>query len=309
VRRLFGIRVGPVQGIPVWHPEVEVYNLYGSEGQFLARFYTDWFPRETKEGGAWMNFFITGNHDEAAEPHLGAMIGNLTPPIGDQPALLLHSEVETIFHEFGHLLHHLLSRVEVKSLAGVNVPWDFVELPSQIMENWCWERQALDLFARHYQTGEPLPDDLFRRMTQARTYGAASRTMRQLSFGTLDLSLHTEYTPANGDLVDYSRQIMQGFHSTPLPDDFAFVASFTHLFGAPVGYGAAYYSYMWSEVLEADAFSRFQQEGIFNPQTGADFLDQILSKGHSQDAAELFRRFMGRDPKPEALLRRSGLLD
>jgi oligopeptidase A len=308
-QRLFGIRIEKIQGLPVWHPQVEVYNLLGPQGDLLARFYTDFFPRESKEGGAWMNFFITGNRDGSSEPHLGTMIANLTPPIGDEPALLLHGEVETIFHEFGHLLHHLLSSVEVRSLAGVNVALDFVELPSQIMENWCWERESLNLYARHHQSGHIIPDDLFQRMTGARSYWAANRTMRQLSFGTLDLSIHTQYGPHQGDLVEYSRQVMQGFISTPLPPDFAFVASFTHLFGAPVGYGASYYSYLWSEVLEADAFSRFKQEGIFNAHTGADFAQHILSKGNSVDPAELFRRFMGRDPKPEALLRRSGLLD
>jgi len=305
--RVFGVRVEPAQA-EGWHPDVKSYDLYDPQGRFTARFYTDWFPREDKRGGAWMNYFITGDRDGAFEPHLALMCANLTPPVGDQPALLTHREVETIFHEFGHLLHHALSNVEVKSLAGTNVPWDFVELPSQIMENWCWEREALDLFARHYQSGEPIPNELFQRMQRARTYRAANDTMRQLAFGSVDLALHIDYTPPDGDPIGYARQIMSAFSPAPLPEDYAFVASFSHLFGSPVGYAAGYYSYKWAEVLDADAFSRFQAEGVFNPQTGRDFLEHILSKGNSDDPAQLFRRFMGRDPNPEALLRRTGLL-
>ncbi|RIH85002.1 Oligopeptidase A [Calidithermus terrae] len=307
-RRVFGIRVEPAEARG-WHPDVRSYDLYDPQGRFTSRFYTDWFPRDDKRGGAWMNFFITGNRDGASEPHLTLMCGNLTPPVGDQPALLTHREVETIFHEFGHLLHHALSNVEVLSLAGTNVPWDFVELPSQIMENWCWEREALDLFARHYRTGEPIPDPLFQRMRQARTYRAANATMRQLAFGTVDLALHIDYKPHDGDVAQYARTVMEGFSPAPLPEDYAFIASFGHLFGSSVGYAAGYYSYKWAEVLDADAFSRFQAEGIFNPDTGRDFVEHILTKGNSDDPAQLFRNFMGRDPSPEALLRRTGLLD
>jgi oligopeptidase A len=223
--------------------------------------------------------------------------------------LLTHREVETIFHEFGHLLHLALSSVEVRSLVGTQVARDFVELPSQIMENWCWEREALDLFARHYQTGEPIPDELFEKMLRAKNYWAANLGMRQLAFGTVDLALHVHYTPSDGDVVTYARQVMQPFMPAPLPQDYAFVAGFAHLFGHPVGYAAGYYSYKWSEVLDADAFSRFKAEGIFNRQTGEDFITHILSKGNSVDPAELFRRFLGRDPDPKALLARSGLLD
>ena len=307
--QVFGIEVEEIGGVPVWHPEVQVYDMR-QDGQFIARFYTDWFPRETKRGGAWMNSLLTGNRANGhSEPHLGLMCGNLTPPIGDQPALLTHDEVQTIFHEFGHLLHHALSNVEVKSIAGTNVAWDFVELPSQIMENWTWEREALDIFARHYQTGEPIPQTLFEKMQQAKTYRAAHDTMRQLSFGTVDLDLHVHYTAAQGDITEYSKQVMQGFTPAPLPEGYSFITGFTHVFGAPVAYAAGYYSYKWAEVLDADAFSRFQSEGIFNPQTGADFIEHVLSKGNSVDPAELFRRFMGRDPDPRALLVRSGLLD
>lgn len=305
-RRVFGVEVEEIQGVPVWHPEVRVYEVHRN-GQWIARFYTDWFPRESKRAGAWASGLWTGEREGRLEPHLGLNCGNLTPPVGDQPALLTLQEVETVFHEFGHFLHLALSEVEVKSLAGTRVPWDFVELPSQIMENWVWEREALDLFARHYQSGEPIPEDLFQKMLRARTHGEGHRTLRQLWFGTQDLYLHTRYEPSR-DVVAYLEQLQAEFSPVPLMESPVYIASFSHLFGAPVGYAAGYYSYKWAEVLDADAFSRFKREGLFNPMTGQAFVEQVLSKGNSADPAELFRRFMGRDPDPRALLARAGLL-
>ncbi|MCU1327784.1 MAG: Oligopeptidase [Bryobacterales bacterium] len=310
VERLYGISVIKKDGVPVWHPDVTYYEVNDRDGAFLGAFYADWFPRETKRDGAWMDAFLTGNRStNVREPHLGLVCGNLTPPIGDKPALLTHREVETIFHEFGHLLHHVLSNVEVKSLSGTSVAWDFVELPSQIMENWCWEPEALALFARHYDTGEPIPDDLFQKMKRARTYRGANVQMRQLGFGITDLKLHREYDPAkHGDVLQYCAAILSQFTPAPLAPDYAMIASFTHLFGSPVGYGAAYYSYKWAEVLDADAFTRFHRDGIFSPEVGAAFRENILARGDSEDPAELYRLFMGRDPDPDALLIRSGLL-
>lgn len=307
--RLLGVRVEEQPDVRGWDPAVKYYQVQdASSGLLLGGFYADWYPRENKRGGAWMDSLITGNPDEN-EPHLGLICGNLTPPVGDTPSLLTHREVETIFHEFGHLLHHVLSRVPVRSLCGTNVPWDFVELPSQIMENWCMERGALDLFARHYKTGESVPDELFQKMRRARNFRSANAQMRQLGFGIVDLKLHCEYTEArNGDAMEYSRNILAQFAPAPLPEKYGMVASFTHLFGNPVGYGAGYYSYKWAEVLDADAFTRFKQEGIFEASAGLAYRREILEKGDSDDPAQLYRNFMGRDPDANALLERSGLL-
>ncbi len=309
VHRLYGITVTEESGVPAWDPQVRYYNIRDEGGAFLGGFYADWYPRENKRGGAWMDALITGG-PEAGEfrPHLGLVCGNLTPPVAGKPALLTHREVETIFHEFGHLMHHMLSRVEVRSLAGTNVAWDFVELPSQIMENWCWEREALDLFARHWETGEAIPDDLFQKMKRARTFRAANAQMRQLGFGFVDLLLHVRYSPErDGDPVSYTRGLLEEFTPAPLPPQHAMIAAFSHLFGNPVGYAAGYYSYKWAEVLDADAFTRFRDEGIFSRQVGTEFRSNILARGDSEDPAELYYRFMGREPDPQALLVRSGL--
>ena len=307
VQRLYGLRVEEDATAPAWDAEVRYYNVRDEGGEFLGGFYADWYPRETKRGGAWMDALITGGpHDGSFHPHLGLICGNLSRPTAGKPALLTHREVETIFHEFGHLLHHLLSRVETRALAGTSVAWDFVELPSQIMENWCWERQALDLFARHYETGELIPDDLFGKMKRARTFRAANAQMRQLGFGFVDLMLHTRYDAArDGEVVAYTRRVLEEFSPAPLPEYHAMIAAFTHLFGG--GYGAGYYSYKWAEVLDADAFTRFRERGVFSREVGAAFRGEILSRGDSEDPAVLYRQFMGRDPDPRALLVRSGL--
>jgi oligopeptidase A len=311
VQRLYGIRVSEVRDLPVWHESVRSYKISDADGRELGYFYADFFPREQKRDGAWMNAFLTGERSAAnggGTPHVGLICGNLTPPIGDTPSLLGHREVETVFHEFGHLLHHMLTDVEVRSLAGTNVAWDFVELPSQIMENFCWEKEALDLFARHYQTNEPIPSDLFDKLRRARTYRGANDMMRQLGFATLDLELHMAFDPATaGAAVTFARTLMQRFAPAPLPIEYAMVLGFGHLFSHPVGYAGGYYSYKWAEVLDADAFSRFAREGVFSENVGRDFRQHILQQGDSRDPMELFRAFMGREPDLHALLSRSGI--
>ncbi|MDF2697601.1 MAG: Oligopeptidase, partial [Labilithrix sp.] len=307
---LYGVRIERDSNAPVWHEDATAWSVHDESGKRLGGFYLDLFPRETKRDGAWMGGVIdrlpgTGEERE----NIAVIVANVTPPRkSGQPALLNHREVETLFHEFGHMMHHLLSEVPIRSMAGTRVVSDFVELPSMIMENWTWERDALDRFARHFETGEPIPAEVKDRMLRARTYRAANALMRQLGFSTVDLLLHTEYDATkHGDVMEFARDVFAKFSPTALPPEYAMLASFSHLFGSAYGYAAGYYSYQWSEVLEADAFGRFRERGILSREVGEAFRKTILSRGDTEDPAVLYRTFLGRDPDVNALLTRLGV--
>jgi oligopeptidase A len=303
-KTLFGVRIEPAQ-LPVWDDSVRAHRLLDQSGTELGVFYTDLYPRENKRDGAWMHGLIAS---VPPTPHVALFCANAQPPAGGKPSLMSHRDVETVFHEFGHLLHHCLSQVPVRSLACTRVAQDFVELPSQIMENWCSEKDALDRFAHHYEGGDSIPAALVERMTRARNFRAANAQMRQLGFAAVDLALHVDYSPEkHGDVGAYANRILQDYAVSKLPADYALIASFSHLFAHPVGYAAGYYSYKWAEVLDADCFTRFKNEGLFNPKTGRAFRDSILAQGDSADPLELFRAFMGRDPRLEPMLERQGL--
>lgn len=307
---LYGVTIERDTSAPVWHEDATAWSVHDESGKRLGCFYLDLFPRETKRDGAWMGGVIDrlpGTADE--RENVAVVVANVTPPQGPgQPALLNHREVETLFHEFGHMMHHLLSEVPIRSMAGTRVVSDFVELPSMIMENWTWERDALDRFARHVDTGEPIPTEVKDRMLRARTYRAANALMRQLGFSTVDLLLHTTYDEAkDGDVMTFARDVFAKFSPTALPADYAMLAAFSHLFGSAYGYAAGYYSYQWSEVLEADAFGRFREAGILSREVGDAFKSTILARGDTEDPAALYRAFLGRDPDVAALLARLGV--
>jgi oligopeptidase A len=299
----------PVEGsISVWHRDVQYYEVREGDGKLLGSFYLDLFPRDGKRSGAWMEGALRNGHREKNgewTTPIGFVAANLTPATETNRSLLTHYEVETLFHEFGHLMHHLMGRVDYGSLNGTNVAWDFVELPSQILENWVWEWEALAMFARHYESQEPLPRELFKKMVAARNHLISCTIMRQLSFQKMDLDLHISYAGEDLDaFIDGSiASYVVPYATTPL----SLVRHFHHLFSSPTGYAAAYYSYKWAEVLDADAFTRFQREGIFNEMVAEEFRRKILERGNAEAPDVLYHNFMGRGPNLDALLRRYDL--
>ena len=308
VNRLYGIRISEVPKFESWHPDVRLFEIRDEAGHLQGQFYLDLHARQNKRGGAWMDECIvrmsTPNCDQLPVAYL---VCNFSPPVGDKPALFTHDEVETLFHEFGHGLHHLLTRVDYPGVAGINgVAWDAVELPSQFMENWCWEREALDLFAAHYQSGEKLPQTLYDKMMAAKNFQSAMQMVRQLEFSLFDFRLHREYDPALGGRIYLILEEVREQVAVIHPPAFnRFAHGFSHIFAG--GYAAGYYSYKWAEVLSADAFSLFEERGIFDRETGRAFLHNILEQGGSKDAMELFVAFRGREPQIDALLRHSGI--
>lgn len=309
VKRVFGMKVRERLGIDTWHPDVRFYDIFDADDELRGSFYLDLYAREHKQGGAWMDVCLGRRYrrDGSLQKPVAYLTCNFNGPVDGKPALFTHNEVVTLFHEFGHGIHHMLTRVDVAGVAGINgVAWDAVELPSQFLENWCWESEALAFISGHYETGEPLPADLLEKMMAARNFQAAMQMLRQLEFALFDFRLHQEFDPAKPDQIPALLDEVRSQVAVMTPPAFnRFQHSFSHIFAG--GYAAGYYSYKWAEVLSADAFSRFEEEGIFNSVTGQSFLRHILEKGGSKEPMELFKAFRGREPRVDALLRHSGI--
>ncbi|MGL5990794.1 MAG: oligopeptidase A [Plesiomonas sp.] len=295
--------------IDVWDNSVRFFELVDAQGQLRGSFYLDLYAREHKRGGAWMDDCIGRNRrlDGTLQKPVAYLTCNFNKPVGGKPALFTHDEVTTLFHEFGHGIHHMLTEVDTGAVSGINgVPWDAVELPSQFMENWCWEAEALAFISGHYESGEPLPADKLQKLLDAKNYQAAMFVLRQLEFALFDFRLHHEYQPEQGARVlEMLFDVKDKVAVIEAPRWQRFPHSFSHIFAG--GYAAGYYSYLWAEVLSADAFARFEEEGIFNPQVGHDFLHNILERGGSEAPMALFKRFRGREPQLDALLRHKGI--
>ena len=307
VRRLFGIQVKQISSFDTYHPDVRFYEIE-KNGEKVASFYLDLFARDKKKGGAWMaDCRVRRKTEKGVQLPVAFLTCNFTPPVGDTPSLLTHDEVTTLFHEFGHGLHHMLTQIDVAAVSGINgVAWDAVELPSQFMENWCWEPEAIPLISGHYKTGEPLPQSLLDKMLAARNFQSGLQMIRQLEFALFDFRLHAEYNPSAPKSAQAVLNEVRDRVAVIKPPAFnRFENSFSHIFAG--GYAAGYYSYKWAEVLSADAYSRFEEEGIFNTQTGESFLREILQQGGSRAPMELFKNFRGREPQIDALLRHSGI--
>lgn len=308
VERLFGVSITEDDRVETWHDDVRYFVIRDREGEERAGFYLDLYARSAKRGGAWMDVcrsrFVHGNQRQLP---VAFMTCNSTPPVDGKPALFTHDEVITLFHEFGHGLHHMLTRVDHPEIGGINgVEWDAVELPSQFMENWCWEREALDLFARHHETGKAMPQDLFERMVGTRHFQSALQLLRQVEFALFDMRLHSDPAPASIDEIQQLLDQVRDEVAVIRPPSFnRFQHGFSHIFAG--GYAAGYYSYKWAEVLSADAFARFEEEGLFSPEVGHAYLQEILEVGASRPALESFKAFRGREPNIDALLRHSGL--
>lgn len=308
VGKLFDLEIDSVEDAEVYHPDVKLYAIRDKEGLIRGEFYLDTYARENKRGGAWMDVCATRQRiGDAVQRPIAYLTCNLTPPVGDDPALLTHMEVTTLFHEFGHGLHHMLTQVEASGVSGINgVEWDAVELPSQFLENWCWQRESIDMISAHYQSGEPLPNVLLEKMHEARNFQSAMQLVRQLEFSLFDMQIHLDASAdRTADVQKTLNEVRRKVAVVQTPDFNRFQHGFSHIFAG--GYSAGYFSYKWAEVLSADAFSRFEEQGIFNPDTGKSFLQNILEVGGSRDAMTSFKAFRGRKPQVDALLRQTGL--
>ena len=307
MKRIFGLRIEEKFGIDTWHKDVRFFQIYDEQGEERGAFYLDLYARENKRGGAWMDDCINQKRfaDGSLQKPVAYLTCNFNKPIGNKPALFTHDEVTTLFHEFGHGIHHMLTQIEVGDVAGINgVPWDAVELPSQFLENWCWEEEALAFISGHYETGEPLPKEKLTQLLKAKNFQAAMFVVRQLEFGLFDFRLHLA-EPREGLVLDTLKAVKAEVAIVKTPEWVRTPHSFSHIFAG--GYAAGYYSYLWAEVLSADAFSKFEEDGIFNRETGQSFLDNILTRGGSEEPMVLFERFRGRKPTLDALLRHKGI--
>ena len=304
--RLYGLEFVELDNVPVYHEDVKVYEVKDADGRHMALFYADFFPRASKRGGAWMTEFRGQSIKNGVEyrPFISTVM-NFTKPTADTPSLITHDEFTTFLHEFGHALHGILAEGRYESLTGTNVPRDFVELPSQILENWGYEPEYLNSFAKHYQTGEPIPAELIEKIVAAKNYLAGYGQVRQLHFGYLDMNWHSLTSVPEMSVIEFEQSVLAPYETLPAVADTGFSTSFSHIFSG--GYSAGYYSYKWAEVLEADAFSLFKEKGIFNTEVAASFRENILSKGSTEEAAVIYRNFRGHDPQPEALMKKLGL--
>ncbi|MEE9444818.1 MAG: M3 family metallopeptidase [Cocleimonas sp.] len=308
VAKLYNVTIRANESIQSWHEDVRFYEIYDSENQLKARFYLDLYARQHKRGGAWMADFCSRfKTNDGLQTPVAFMTCNSAPPAGGKPALFTHDEVITLFHEFGHGLHHMMTQVGYLDISGISgVEWDAVELPSQFMENWCWQRESLNMFAKHYETGENLPDELFDKMQAARHFQSAMGMVRQLEFSIFDMRIYQEASIDSAEQIQAVLDKTREHIAVVIPPSFnRFQHGFSHIFAG--GYSAGYYSYKWAEVLSADAFARFEEEGLFNQQVGKDFLTEILEVGGSRTTMESFKAFRGREPKVDALLKHSGL--
>jgi len=309
LKRVFGMTVKEREGVDTWHESVRFFDIFDADNNLRGSFYLDLYAREHKRGGAWMDECRVRRINESGELQspVAYLTCNFNRPVGDKPALFTHDEVVTLFHEFGHGIHHMLTQVESGAVSGINgVPWDAVELPSQFLENWCWEEEALAFISGHFETGEALPKEMLEKMLAAKNFQSAMFILRQLEFGLFDFTLHTEFDPEVGPRVlETLADVKSKVAVLPSLEWNRFSHSFSHIFAG--GYSAGYYSYLWAEVLSSDAFSRFEEEGIFNTETGQSFLNNILEMGGSEEPMELFKRFRGREPQIDALLRHSGI--
>ena len=306
--RLYGISFQENKEIPVYHPDVTAYEVFDKDGSFLAVLYADFHPRAGKRSGAWMTSYKEQWKDENgnSRPHISVVM-NFTKPSGDKPALLSFGEVNTFLHEFGHALHGMFANTTYQSLSGTNVYWDFVELPSQIMENFAIEKDFLNTFAKHYETGENIPEEMIQRLVDASNFNVAYACLRQLSFGLLDMAWYTRTEPFEGDVRSYEKKAWSQTQILPSCKETCMTVQFSHIMAG--GYSAGYYSYKWAEVLDADAFSLFQEKGIFNPEVANSFREHVLSKGGTEHPMTLYKRFRGQEPGIDALLKRNGILN